>query len=129
MLDLHVHTTFSDGKNSPEEVVLQAIELGYRGIALCEHIRAESMWFVEYLSEVARLRCKYGNHIRIYTALESKITDHRGGVDARPEFFDVDIFYAAVHRIALGENLFSSGKENRVLLKEAWFDSLIAAYV
>lgn len=127
MLDLHVHTTFSDGKNSPEEVVLKALELGYGGIALCEHIRAESMWFTDYLSEVTRLRRKYSNYIRIYTALESKIIDHQGGVDARQEFFDVDIFYAAVHRIALGENLFSSGVEDRALLKEAWLDSLIAA--
>ena len=26
--DLHVHTTFCDGKNTPEEVVLTAIEMG-----------------------------------------------------------------------------------------------------
>jgi predicted metal-dependent phosphoesterase TrpH len=36
-VDLHVHTTYSDGKFSPEEVVRKAIELGLRAIAVTDH--------------------------------------------------------------------------------------------
>jgi hypothetical protein len=36
-LDLHVHTTFSDGDNSPEEMVARARELGLGGIGIADH--------------------------------------------------------------------------------------------
>jgi predicted metal-dependent phosphoesterase TrpH len=35
--DLHVHTTFSDGKNTPEEVVLSAIDMGFDAIGFSGH--------------------------------------------------------------------------------------------
>lgn len=37
MLDLHLHSTFSDGTCTPEELVRQARELGVYGIALTDH--------------------------------------------------------------------------------------------
>ena len=38
--DLHVHTTWSDGKASVLEMGLAAIELGYEYLAICDHTRA-----------------------------------------------------------------------------------------
>ena len=35
--DLHVHTTFSDGKNTPEEIVLEAIRRGMDTIGFSDH--------------------------------------------------------------------------------------------
>jgi DNA polymerase (family 10) len=35
--DLHVHTTWSDGKASVREMALAALELGYEYIAICDH--------------------------------------------------------------------------------------------
>ena len=37
MLDLHLHSTFSDGTCTPEELVQQAHDLGVFGIALTDH--------------------------------------------------------------------------------------------
>jgi len=37
MIDLHVHTTMSDGTFSPEEVVGQAARMGLRAIAITDH--------------------------------------------------------------------------------------------
>lgn len=36
--DLHVHTTFSDGKNTVEEMAKEAIRLGYKKLGIADHI-------------------------------------------------------------------------------------------
>jgi predicted metal-dependent phosphoesterase TrpH len=36
-IDLHLHTTCSDGSHSPEEVVEMAAEAGLRAISICDH--------------------------------------------------------------------------------------------
>ena len=37
LCDYHVHTTFSDGKNTPEEIVLAAREKGLKEIGFSDH--------------------------------------------------------------------------------------------
>ncbi|HEX2111088.1 MAG TPA: DNA polymerase/3'-5' exonuclease PolX [Gaiellaceae bacterium] len=37
--DLHVHTTWSDGRGTLDEMVLAALELGRRYVAVCDHAR------------------------------------------------------------------------------------------
>ncbi len=36
-VNLHIHTTFSDGRSTPQEIFAQAKELGLRKIAICDH--------------------------------------------------------------------------------------------
>ncbi len=42
MIDLHMHTTFSDGSLSPEELVAMAIENGLEAIAITDHDNTQS---------------------------------------------------------------------------------------
>ena len=48
-VDLHVHTNYSDGSFSPEEVVRHAKELGFSAIGIADHDEVggvtEAMWF------------------------------------------------------------------------------------
>lgn len=37
MFDLHTHTTFSDGRNTPEEMVLSAIGMGMSTLGISDH--------------------------------------------------------------------------------------------
>lgn len=37
MIDLHLHTTCSDGSHSPEDIVQMAAEAGLRAVAICDH--------------------------------------------------------------------------------------------
>lgn len=43
MIDLHVHTYFSDGKNSPAVAMRYAKAAGYRAIAFTDHVDASNM--------------------------------------------------------------------------------------
>ena len=77
-LDLHVHTTFCDGKNSPEEMVLSAIEKGLDTIGLLFHsytefdprycVKPEKI--EEFISEVERLKIKYADKIKVLMGVE-----------------------------------------------------------
>lgn len=73
----HSHTTFCDGKDSPEEMVLEAIRLGCPelGFSGHGHVPFEDCCMSlqgteEYRREVLRLKESYGDRIRIYLGVE-----------------------------------------------------------
>ena len=76
--NLHQHTTFCDGKDTPEEVVLAAIEKGFGGIGFSGHCYMEFAKYysmslektVEYRQEIARLKEKYSDQIDVFCGLE-----------------------------------------------------------
>lgn len=79
--DLHTHTTFSDGKNTPEEMVLSAIEKGLKTIGIADH---SFTWFdsgycmkVEeipsYIEEIGRLKEKYRDKIEVLCGIEQDL--------------------------------------------------------
>jgi DNA polymerase (family 10) len=48
--DLHMHTTWSDGRNTIEEMVLASAQLGYQYVAITDH--SESAWSSRKLARV-----------------------------------------------------------------------------
>ena len=76
--DLHVHSTFSDGKSTPEEIVLSAIKKGMSIIGISDHsytLFDESYCIgkdktSEYISTVNSLKEKYKNEIEIRLGIE-----------------------------------------------------------
>ena len=77
--NLHIHSTFSDGKNTPEEIVQEAIRRGFASIGFSEH---SHMYFVahgrdlpvermeEYKRHIRDLKEKYADRIGIFCGLE-----------------------------------------------------------
>lgn len=76
--DFHVHTTFCDGKNTAEEMVLSAIEKGFSVLGFSGHapMPFKTDWCMTeesalcYREEVTRLKEKYKGKIRIYCGIE-----------------------------------------------------------
>ena len=78
LTDLHVHTTYCDGKNTPEEMVIAAIEKGMECIGFSVHsytefdasfcIKAEKV--DDYKAEINGLKEKYKDKIRILCGTE-----------------------------------------------------------
>lgn len=76
LTNFHTHTTFCDGKNTPEEIVLCAIDKGFTSIGFSGHgytpfdVRYCMKDTHGYISEISRLKELYANKIEIYCGVE-----------------------------------------------------------
>ncbi len=85
--NFHTHSTFCDGNNTPEEIVLKAIENGFASIGFSGHgytpygLDYCMQDTAGYISEINFLKGKYKNDIQIYLGTEEDATYL---VDRRP---------------------------------------------
>lgn len=76
LTNFHTHTTFCDGKNTAEEMVLAALEKGFTALGFSGHgTTPEDLSYCMrdmdgYIAEVKRLQEKYKKDIRIYLGVE-----------------------------------------------------------
>lgn len=74
--NFHTHTVFCDGKNTPEEIVLKAIEKGFSAIGFSGHgytpfdLSYCMKDTEEYISEIHRLKELYKKDIEVYLGIE-----------------------------------------------------------
>ena len=79
--DLHVHTVFSDGANSPEEMVRAAVGMGLDAIGFSDHAHTafDESWCMAvgadaaYRAEIARLKAAYAGSIEIFCGIEQDL--------------------------------------------------------
>lgn len=104
MRDLHVHTVFSDGQNTPEELVRHALKIGMDCIGFSDHSHSPQLdgerWTMplgrkaEYIREIDRLKKEYAGRITVLCGVEQDLYS-----DASPEGFDYVL--GAMHFIRL----------------------------
>lgn len=76
LANFHTHTTFCDGKNTPEEMILAALEKGFTALGFSGHGYTYfdfdfcMMDTDSYIAEIKRLQEKYKKDIRIYLGVE-----------------------------------------------------------
>ena len=76
LANYHTHTTFCDGKNTPEEVILSAIEKGFSAIGFSGH--GYTPYDLRYCmpdpeafkKAIPPLKEKYKNQIQVYLGTE-----------------------------------------------------------
>lgn len=101
--NLHTHTVFSDGKNTPEEMVLGAVRAGCTSLGFSEHsplapfydpdrYAMEAADLPAYRSEILRLREKYAGQLEVYLGLEQDYDSPAPG----PDF---DYLIGSVHSV------------------------------
>ena len=105
--NLHTHTTYVDGKDTAEEIVLEAIDKGFDSIGFSEHAhlpyskhpnQLTAKKAEQYKSEIKSLKRKYGGKIDIFCGLEYDFysdTDTEG----------YDYLIGSVHYLDVGENI------------------------
>ena len=101
--DLHMHTTWSDGSNSIEEMALESKKLGYEYIAICDHSAALKVAgglseedISKQIKEIEKLNRKFED-FTILAGIELNI-DSNGRLDVNNTILkDLDFVIASVH--------------------------------
>ena len=78
--DLHIHTVFSDGINTPEQCVITAVSMGLKEIGFADHSYIDCKKYVpywmnsdterEYRRIICELKEKYKNKINVLCGIE-----------------------------------------------------------
>ncbi len=102
--DLQMHTKFSDGQNSIEEMAAAAIERGYEYIGLTDHSKSEYVAngmddkkFVDYFKQIGKANDKLDGKIRILKSGEVDILKD-GSLDLTNKTMDMmDYKLCSIH--------------------------------
>lgn len=101
--DLHIHTNYSHGKGTPEEIVLAAISRGLSRIAISEHAPGHVFYGVSYprmkelRREIDRLNSVYGKDIEVLMGIECNLTGY-GKCDLPEDDSIFDVKILAFHK-------------------------------
>ena len=80
--NLHTHSTYCDGKDGVEELIQQALSLGFDSLGFSGHLYKDVVDYASltlgasmqaYQNEIAQMKEKYKDKIKIYCGVEYDI--------------------------------------------------------
>ena len=103
-IDMHMHTDWTDGKFSMNEMIGRSMENGLAAVAITDHIREDSEYYDDYLDELRQCQLKFRS--KIYSGFEAKISGTNGEIDISDDAaYKAEIVIASVHRIPMEDRL------------------------
>ena len=100
--NLHVHSVFCDGKDTPEEMVKEAIKRGFDSLGFSIHsprtgsiVEFSNEHMENYKKEIIRLKSEYRDKLKIYLGIEEDYYSD----NPNPEGFEYSLI--AVHSLKL----------------------------
>lgn len=94
--DMHMHTTYVDGKASVAAMAAAARVKGLKRILLTEHVRAASTYFPDFVAEIRALE---EQGLQTFVGAETKICSLAGDLDITTEHAHAcDAIVGSVHR-------------------------------
>ena len=125
-VDYHLHSTWTDGKNTIAEIIENAKLNGLNSIAITDHIRESSTYFDDYNKEISLLNSK--EELNIYSGFEAKVADFHGNIDVKKEVAKkADISIVSVHRFPLGNKLYKASEFKKDIAQEIELELSLAA--
>jgi histidinol-phosphatase (PHP family) len=138
--NLHTHSIYSDGRDTPEEIVEKAIDIGFTSIGFSEHaedcsgdddITLKKNDYPDYFNLLDQLKEKYSNKIKIYKGLELDAYSYDPEIDLNytigsVHYLKKDNEYYAVDESLdnLKENIDLFGGEKPFLI--TYFDTMLS---
>ena len=107
--NLHTHTTYCDGKNTAEEMILAACEKGFQSIGFSSHSFMKGRTLPQqiindYKAEIALLKKKYAGQIEVFCGLECEML-------GETDLTGFDYLIGAVHYFQFGNEFVSFDRE------------------
>ncbi|MCQ2572605.1 MAG: histidinol-phosphatase [Treponema sp.] len=120
-INFHTHTTFCDGKNTAEEMVLAAIEKGFSILGFSGHSMFPfgGKWHIAprelplYVEEINRLKEKYADKIKIFCGFECDYypsltcPDKEFYKELKPDFLIGSVHYVTRNNMHYGVDSFT----------------------
>ena len=97
MQDFHIHTTFSDGSDTPEAMIRAAVAANITTLGICDHVNASTDWVPEYVETIHRLRAD--SPIEVTCGAEATMLDTHGNLDLPENLFGIEYVAIADHRM------------------------------
>ena len=72
MIDLHTHTTFSDGELIPAELARRAAKAGYKGLAITDHADPSNMYLI--IENLLRFAAETGPYLDLNLVVGVELT-------------------------------------------------------
>lgn len=102
-VELHAHTTQTDGKASIEDMIERAHERGLSALALTEHVRRDTPWFSTWAAHVRHAAHAYPD-LTVYVGCEAKALDPEGSLDVSDDIrAESNLVMGVVHRFPDGQ--------------------------
>jgi len=125
-VDFHLHSTWTDGKNTVPEIIENAKKIGLNSIAITDHIRKQSTYFDAYKKEIDFLNGQ--EELNIYVGFEAKVADFFGHIDVQDKVVqEADIAIVSVHRYPLGNRLYDASEFKQNIAQEIELELSLAA--
>ena len=110
--DWHVHTNYTDGKNTVFEYCEKAQENGLELIAFTEHVRRNLDYnFDDFISDVYSAKDHFD--LNVLVGCEAKVLDLRGALDVSKSVLDeCEVVLGAFHKFKINKKRYLTAIEN-----------------
>ena len=98
MEDMHIHSTFSDGRDTLADNLVVARARGLQRVGCVDHVRYDTDWLPEFVKTVQHQRLRHPR-MQILAGVEAKLVDTGGSIDAPKRLYGVDRIYIADHQL------------------------------
>lgn len=94
--DMHVHSTFSDGRNSLEENLGSAMLQKLRALCCVERVNKDTPWVADFIRSVRLLKAP--KSLTVYAGVEASFADAHGTLDMPPDVDGLDHLFVGDRR-------------------------------
>lgn len=117
-VDLHIHSTWTDGQRPIQTILEKADDLGLVAVALTDHIRRRSTYCRAYAKEIHDIASEY--NFQTLIGFEAKAVDFDGRLDISAECRSVsDFVIGSVHSIPCEGGFMAPGSIAQAELERA----------